>query len=663
MRRNFGHLLKLRDAHQVLCSPIRISGGCFALIPAVSHSSRTPDKQFHSGLGRGRSGTHHFTSDRSRRIFNSAAPSPAHLSALANMQSVAKPKLKWWQQAVVYQVYPASFKDSNGDGLGDLQGVIEKVPYIASLGVDAVWLSPCFKSPQEDMGYDISDYCDVHPPYGTIADVEKLIAELKKHNIKLLLDLVVNHTSREHPWFLESASSKDNPKRDWYIWREGKKDPKTGADLPPNNWESIFQGSAWTFDKTTSEYYFHIFDVSQPCLNWENPAVRHAVYADMKFWLDKGIGGWRIDAINLISKPSDFPDAPVEKPGYHQFCTQLIYDRPKVHEWLQEMHREVIDKYDDLVTVGECGGTFVVEEALKYVHPRRKEFDMIFQFEHCSLGVGKEEDCYLAPWKLEDLKRIIERDQNEFRGVGAWNTFHLENHDSGRSINVFGRTKNTALYDDVAKMLSLFMCTLGGTLYLHQGQEIGMRNLTDDVPIGEYKDIASQRLYTRLKEIGFKDDKVMEHLQTRARDHARLPVHWSADAATSGGWTKAGVSPWMTAGTHFETANVESNEKDKDSVLNTWRKCIQFRKENPVLASGRFETVDPQNEQVFAYRRVVDNDADILVALNWSEKQAKFNKEVFTKGGLRQIFSVGKSRDSEAEVVLEAYAGMCWYET
>ena len=575
----------------------------------------------------------------------------------------------WWKEAVIYQIYPSSFKDSNGDGLGDLEGIISKIDYLASLNVDAIWLSPIYKSPQVDMGYDISDYRSIHEPYGTIEDVETLIAELGKRGMKLLMDLVVNHTSNEHPWFLESKSSAStrNPKRDWYIWKQGKVG-LDGENLPPNNWESLFKGSAWTYDEGTDEWYFHIFHTAQPCLNWENDEVRKAIHDDIHFWLRKGLGGMRIDAINLISKPQDFADAPITQEGYHQDCYELIKNRPKVHEWLREMREKVFDQYGDFLYVGECGGTNDVSDVKKYILPSRRELDLIFQFEHMELDSGPLGAFSSRDWQLSELKALNQKWQTVLRP--AWNTFHLENHDSGRSVNRFGRTTDPALFPAVSKLLAFFTMTLGGTIFLHQGQEIGAQNLTDDIPLHEYKDMATHSDFEKTQslrrqaqsldssapdtEIDMSD--VLSQVRLKARDHSRVPMAW--DISPHAGFST--TTPWMTLSSDWQHTNVAAQEADKSSVLNTWRELIRFRRQYAdELVYGEFEIVDEEHETVFAYTRTSSAGITLLVVLNWGEARVSWAPPQSSESR-KMLQAMGRVQDGGERVELDGYACACW---
>ena len=570
----------------------------------------------------------------------------------------------WWKESVVYQIYPSSFKDSNGDGLGDIQGIISRVDYLASLNVDAIWLSPIYKSPQVDMGYDISDYRAIHEPYGTIEDVELLITELGKRGMKLLMDLVVNHTSNEHPWFLESKSSTTSSKRDWYIWKKGQIGSK-GENLPPNNWESLFKGSAWTYDAGTDEWYFHIFHEAQPCLNWGNVDVRKAIHEDIHFWLSKGLGGLRIDAINLISKPQDLTDAPVKQDGYHQSCFDLIANRPKVHEWLKEMREEVFDHYGELLYVGECGGTHDIDDVKKYVMPERRELDIIFQFELMEVDSGPLGVFSGRDWELSDIKSLTQKWQTILRP--AWNTFHLENHDSGRSINRFGRAPDPKHFPAVSKLLGFFSMTLGGTIFLHQGQEIGAQNLTEDIELHHYRDMATHSDFEKTKairklsllphqdtEVDMSD--VMKEVLLKARDHARVPMAW--DGSTNAGFSTA--EPWMTLNSDWKSNNVAAQETDKSSVLNTWRELIRFRKQYAdELVYGDFQTVDQAHEQIFAYTRTSGTGIRLLIALNWSDKKVSWTPPEGSDSR-KMLHAVGRVQDGGERVEMDAYACACW---
>ncbi|KAJ9132590.1 Alpha amylase [Pleurostoma richardsiae] len=406
----------------------------------------------------------------------------------------------WWKEAIVYQIYPASFFDSDGDGVGDIPGIISKLDYLQGLGVNVLWLSPIYKSPQVDMGYDVSDYRDIHTPYGTLSDVDHLIAELHNRRMKLLMDLVVNHTSDQHAWFKQSRSSKTDPKRDWYIWRSPRRD-ESGQRLPPNNWSSIFGGSAWQYDAVTDSYYLHLFAAEQPDLNFENPAVREAVHSDMRFWLDRGIDGFRMDSVNLLSKAPGLPDASVSCVGApYQPAFKHFVNGPRIHEWLGEMNDKVLSNYD-LMTVGELPMTPDPKDVLKFVASGRKELNMVFQTDLVDLGFGHEGKFFPYHWKLPELKRIVNKWQTLLAAQDGWNAVFLENHDNGRSVSRFA--SDAPRYRLVsAKMLAMLLGTLGGTLYLYQGQEIGMKNAPEDWGLEDYIDLEVRKAWETIQAEG-----------------------------------------------------------------------------------------------------------------------------------------------------------------
>ncbi|KAF2724478.1 glycoside hydrolase family 13 protein [Polychaeton citri CBS 116435] len=581
----------------------------------------------------------------------------------------------WWHSATVYQIYPSSYKDSNADGFGDIEGIISKVPHIASLGVDAVWLSPCYKSPLADMGYDIADYREIDPRYGSVADVERLLARLKEHNIKLLMDLVVNHTSDQHAWFQESRSSLNNPKRDWYIWRKGT--TKTLSDgsvvrQPPNNWESLFKGSAWEYDEHTGEYYLRIFCKEQPDLNWDCPELRKAVHDDMRFWLDKGIGGFRMDVINMISKPEGLPDAPITRPGEEfQHAASVYCNGPRIHEYITEIRREVLDHYDDVMTVGEVPFTSDPEAVRKYVEPSRKELCMLFQFDIFDIDTGPGGKFTPSGYTLGKLKRTIAHWQQALSfSSGAWQTVFLESHDAARSVSRFGdRTAENRWR--VAKMLAMMETTLSGTLFMHQGQEIGIANLADDIPIEEYGDIETINFFNALKEkrqaeagaavVDMSD--VVEQVRLKARDHGRMPIPWDASSKNNG--FSDADDLWARMNSDSAACNVAQQDKSPESVLNFWRKMLAFRREHAeALVFGDFVPVDVSESDVFAYRRVPieeEQAKEMLILLNMSNKEgvefhvpeSSYNVLVSTSE------EKGKQRRAEGgKIVLSPYEGL-----
>ncbi|WP_044895036.1 glycoside hydrolase family 13 protein [Bacillus alveayuensis] len=517
-------------------------------------------------------------------------------------------KKQWWKEAVVYQIYPRSFKDSNGDGIGDIQGIISKLDYLKDLGVDVIWLSPVYKSPNDDNGYDISDYRDIMDEFGTMADWEELLAEIHKRGMKLIMDLVVNHTSDEHPWFIESRKSKDNPYRDYYIWRPGK----DGKE--PNNWESCFSGSAWEYDETTGEYYLHLFSKKQPDLNWENPKLRKEVYDMMKFWLDKGIDGFRMDVINFISKVPGLPDAPNPEGRKYVSGSQFFMNGPRIHEFLQEMNREVLSKYD-VMTVGEMPGV-TVEEAKLYTGEDRNEVNMVFQFEHVDLDSGPNGKWDLRPLKLKDLKESFTKWQKGLEGIG-WNSLYLNNHDQPRMVSRFGNDQEYRV--ESAKMLATFLHMLQGTPYIYQGEEIGMTNVRF-ASIDDYKDIETLNMYReKVVENGEDPQKVMEAIYAKGRDNARTPFQW--DDSENAGFTTG--TPWIKVNPNYKEINAKQAVEDSNSIYHYYRKLIQLRKQYPIVVYGSYDIILPEHEQIYAYTRTYENEK-LLVILNFSAEQPTF---------------------------------------
>ncbi|GAA6059558.1 hypothetical protein JCM10212_000614 [Sporobolomyces blumeae] len=557
--------------------------------------------------------------------------------------------IKWWQDSVLYQVYPATFKDSNGDGLGDLQGILSKIPYLASLGIDAIWISPHYKSPQKDLGYDISDYRAVHEPYGSVEDVDAIIAEAKKHGIKILCDLVVNHSSNEHAWFRESRSSRDNPKRDWYIWR----DPKIvdGERQPPNNWRCAFGGPAWTYDEKTEQYYFHAFLSEQPDLNWELKEVRDAIYTDaVRFWLDRGVAGFRVDTVNMYSKDTSFPDAPIvdplvkEQPGW-----DFITNGPHMHEWLKEMRKEALG---DAVTIGELPNTPRVEDVLKYIARPSRELDTVIQFDIAMLA-NSGWKFMKTPWKLSKFKQLTKNGQtladpsNE-----AWAINHLENHDISRCISRFGNDAPEYRVQS-AKMLATYMLTLSGTPIIYQGQEIGMINMPKSFDIDkEYKDCDTIGWLREVRAAMEKPDhdptlleRAIEGIQLSSRDHARTPIQW--DSSKNGGFSTADEDACWMRPHSFKEINAADQDKDDSSVLNYYRRLIKFRKEHKdVFVHGAFE-YEPEHEaddNVFVYTKTSAKDGrKAVVVLNFSKDDQAYSLPKGSESLKAAVFDTGNA--------------------
>ncbi|KAK1148035.1 hypothetical protein N8T08_010669 [Aspergillus melleus] len=543
---------------------------------------------------------------------------------------------KWWKNAVIYQIYPASFKDSNNDGIGDIPGIISSLDYITSLGVDVVWLSPMYDSPQHDMGYDVADYESVYPPYGTVQDMQVLIDECHRRGLRIILDLVVNHTSDQHAWFKESRASKSSPKRDWYIWRPAKYDAD-GTRRPPNNWRSIFGGSAWEWDETTQEYYLHLFVKEQPDVNWENPETRRAVYESaMEFWLKKGVDGFRVDTVNMYSKHPGLPDAPVLDPKADtQVAASLFCNGPRIHEYLGEMNA-ILSKYDAM-TVGELPNTHTLDGVLAYVSAAQSQLSMVFQFDVVDLGMGKDYKYLttLPGWTLPDLKTAIKGTQDIIDGTDGWTTVFMENHDQGRSVSRFGSDKTPELRVRSAKMLSLMQCTLSGTQFVYQGQEIGMINAPEHWSIDEYKDIDSINFYKMIRDSTNDDtvqlDNGMKALQRLARDHARLPMQWSAEP-NAGFSPTASAKTWMRVHDEYPEINVQRQEQHAASVLSFWKFALQWRKQYAdVFVFGTFELLDEANEKTFTYLKR-SYDRTVLLVLSFSEETQKFEKPAALEG-------------------------------
>ncbi|ELK21172.1 oligo-1,6-glucosidase [Anoxybacillus flavithermus TNO-09.006] len=527
------------------------------------------------------------------------------------MESIPKTK-QWWKEAVVYQIYPRSFKDSNGDGIGDLRGIIEKLDYLQELGVDVVWLSPVYKSPNDDNGYDISDYQDIMDEFGTLADWDELLHEMHARGMKLVMDLVVNHTSDEHHWFIESRKSKDNPYRDYYIWRPGK----DGKE--PNNWQSFFSGSAWQYDEATGEYYLHLFSKKQPDLNWENEKVREEIFNMMTWWLDRGIDGFRMDVINLLSKVEGLPDAPVTNPNdRYQWGGQYFVNGPKLMDYLREMKEKVLSKYD-IMTVGETP-MVTTDDAIRFTNEQDGVMNMLFQFEHMDVDskpgspLGKWD---IQPWKLTDLKKIMSKWQVELHGKG-WNSLYLENHDQPRSVSRFGDDKT--YHVESAKMLATWLHMMQGTPYIYQGQEIGMTNVSFP-SIEYYRDVETINLWNDVVvNKGYDPDKILKAIHYRGRDNARTPMQW--DATEHAGFTTG--TPWINVNPNYRDINVEQALKDENSVFHYYKKLIRLRKEHPIIVYGSYELLLEDDEQIYAYVRKF-NDEQLLVITNFSSEQPTF---------------------------------------
>ena len=503
---------------------------------------------------------------------------------------------QWWHSSVVYQIYPRSFNDSNGDGIGDINGIREKLDYLKELGIDVIWLSPVYKSPNDDNGYDISDYCDIMDEFGTMEDMDNLLREANDRGIKIVMDLVVNHTSDEHKWFIEAKNSKDNEYRDYYIWR----DAVNGHE--PNGLGSCFSGSAWQYDETTGQYYLHLFSKKQPDLNWKNEKVRNEVYKMMNFWVDKGIGGFRMDVIDLIGK---VPDEMVTGNG------------PKLHDYLQEMNKAALDG-NDLLTVGETWGA-TPEVAKLYSNPERKELSMVFQFEHIGLDqIEGKEKWDLKNLELLDLKKVLSKWQTELEGQG-WNSLFWNNHDLPRIVSRWGNDKEYRI--ESAKMLATLLHGMKGTPYIYQGEELGMTNVRFD-DINDYNDIESLNMYKDRLSKGYSHNEIMESIYAKGRDNARTPMQW--DDSENAGFTTG--TPWLAVNKNYDKINAKQCLQDENSIFNHYKKLIDIRKNNDTIIYGDYKLLCEDDENIFAYVRELNGDK-ILVVCNFYDKDVEFKFE------------------------------------
>jgi oligo-1,6-glucosidase len=512
----------------------------------------------------------------------------------------------WWKESVVYQIYPRSFLDSNGDGIGDLRGILQKLDYLQGLGVDVVWLCPVYKSPNDDNGYDISDYRDVMDEFGTLADWDELLAGMHRRGLKLVMDLVVNHTSDEHPWFIEARKSIDNPYRDYYIWRP----PREGAE--PNNWVSIFGGSAWQYDELTGEYYLHLFSRKQPDLNWENSRVRAEVFDMMRWWLERGIDGFRMDVINMISKVPGLPDAPVVTADRYQPAGRYYINGPRLLEFLDEMKREVLSRYD-ILTVGETPHIGPAR-ALTLVDQEHGALNMVFQFEHMHLDIDPQDATArrsYRPWNLLELKKVITRWQKDLEKRG-WNSNYLTNHDQPRAVSRFGDDKDYRV--ESAKLLATFTFLLQGTPYIYQGEEIGMTNVAFE-SIEDYRDIATLNIYREVVDgLGIDPKVVMPIVHLKSRDNARTPMQW--DDTLQAGFTRG--EPWIKVNPNYKQINVRQALADPGSIYYYYQQLIRLRRKHPVIVYGAYDLLLEDHPQIFAFTRTLEVET-LLVILNFSK--------------------------------------------
>ena len=526
----------------------------------------------------------------------------------------------WWKESVVYQIYPRSFKDTNNDGIGDIQGIIEKIDYIRDLGVDVIWLCPIYQSPNDDNGYDISDYTAIMDEFGTMDDFDQLLEAAHSRGLKIIMDLVVNHTSDEHPWFVASRQSKNNPYRDYYYWQKGRN------GLPPNNWSSFFKGPAWELTANSDEYYLHLFSKKQPDLNWENPAVRQEVHRLMKFWLDKGVDGFRMDVISLISKDTNFPDT--HHKDFYDIINHVYANGTRVHEFIREMYEKVLSHYD-IMTVGEGPG-ITPEVANLYVGNERKELNMIFHFGHLHLGSTKNGKYDVVPWDLPQFKDIF-KTWDETLAAKGWNSIFLGNHDFARMVSRFG---NDRQYREVsAKLLAMLLLSMRGTVFLYQGDEIGMTNVAFP-SIHDYNDIETITSYKEAEQAGMDMDEFLKIVHDRSRDNARTPMQWNE--RENGGFSEA--NPWLPCNPNYKTINVAENEQDPGSILNFYRKMIRFRKDHTMLVYGDFKLLLPDDPALFVYERI-DENMKMLVVLNFSDKKRQLTLAFHKAGEMTCLMS------------------------
>ncbi|HAT4309188.1 TPA: alpha-glucosidase [Clostridium perfringens] len=510
---------------------------------------------------------------------------------------------KWWKELIAYQIYPKSFMDSNGDGIGDIQGIISKLDYLKDLGIDLIWLCPMYKSPNHDNGYDISDYKDILDEFGTMDDFNELLSEVHNRGMKLIIDLVINHTSHEHPWFIESRSSRDNPKRDWYIWRDGKEDEE------PNNWESIFKGSAWEFCENSEQYYLHLFAKEQPDLNWENKEVRNELYKMINWWLDKGIDGFRVDAISHIKKEEGLKDMDNPEGLKYVSSFEKHMNVEGINSHLKELKEETFSKYD-IVTVGEANGVSA-DEADHWVAEDGGTFNMIFQFEHLNLWNYEEGQGF----DVKAYKDVLTNWQNSLEGKG-WNALFIENHDIPRVVSTWGNDKE--YLTECAKAFGAIYFLQKGTPFIYQGQELGMTNVKYH-SISEYDDVKTINTYNERIESGVSEEIALKEAWVTSRDNSRTPMQWNSNK--NAGFTCG--KPWIGVNENYKTINVEVEERDENSVLNFYKKLIRLKKSNEALIYGVYDLILEEDENIFAYTRTLNNHKFLIMA-NLTEEKAKY---------------------------------------
>ncbi|KOR26751.1 alpha-glucosidase [Clostridium sp. L74] len=543
---------------------------------------------------------------------------------------------KWWKEAVAYQIYPRSFKDSNNDGIGDINGIISKLDYLKDLGIDIIWVCPMYKSPNDDNGYDISDYKDIMDEFGTMEDFDNLLEKVHEKGMKLIIDLVINHTSDEHKWFIESKSSKDNPKRDFYIWQDGK----NGEE--PNNWESIFKGSAWKYDKNTDQYFLHLFSKKQPDLNWKNENVRKELYSMINWWLDKGIDGFRVDAISHIKKEDGLKDMPnpTNLEYVPSFDKHMNVDG--IQKYLKELKENTFDKYD-IITVGEANGVNI-NQAPQWVGEKDGKFNMIFQFEHLDLWdvEHKEQSA------IKKLKEILSKWQEGLEQIG-WNALFIENHDIQRVVSTLGDDKN--YWNESSKALALMYFMQKGTPFIYQGQEIGMTNVKFE-DIEDYNDIKTINIYKEKIKKGMSNEEALEYVWKTSRDNSRTPMQW--DVTENAGFSKE--KPWLKVNPNYLNINVNKQENDPNSILNFYKKMIKIKKENEALIYGKYDLILENYEQIYAYTRTLDYEKFIVI-VNLTNKEAKYSydKEKLNYKGLTLSNYLVEEHEDITELVLKPF--------
>ncbi|WP_010098154.1 alpha,alpha-phosphotrehalase [Ornithinibacillus scapharcae] len=545
----------------------------------------------------------------------------------------------WWKKAVVYQIYPKSFKDTTGNGMGDIQGIIEKLDYLHKLGVDVLWLTPVYQSPQKDNGYDISDYYEIDPRYGTMEDFEQLLEETHKRGMRLIMDLVINHTSTEHEWFKEASSSKDNPYRDFYIWKDA-----VDGDVP-NNWVSKFGGPAWQFDEKTGQYYLHLFDVTQADLNWENEQLREKVIEMIQFWAEKGIDGFRLDVINLISKDQEFPnDTTGDGRKYYT-------DGPRVHEYLHLLNQKAFSPYG-MMTVGEMSST-TLENCVLYTRPERQELAMTFQFHHLKVDYENGEKWTKAPFDFIELKKILSDWQVGMHEGGGWNALFWCNHDQPRVVSRLGNDKEYRL--ESAKMLATVIHMMKGTPYIYQGEEIGMTNPNFN-HIDDYRDVESLNAYKLLQQEGKTEEEILDILRQKSRDNARTPMQWSAEE--NAGFTDG--QPWIQPSPNYQEINVEEELKTHNSTFNHYQALIDLRKKYDIITYGDYQLLLDDDPQIFAYTRNW-NGEQLIVVNNFYDTEVEVNLPLQLKEGTEILLSNYFDSPISARLQLRPYESIVYY--